>query len=519
MASPLTVIPASTNAARAFGAPEGASAATEGFAALLGGAEPAIASAATVARSSDGAPPTDLAGLVKLVLGFVGGEADAGDGEKEAGDPVAAPVPAAVMAATAETEVPEEAVEMLAGLVQQLAGLRDRLAAGEPVTGQDLLDIEQGAEALASAFGIAPGTLPELDRLQAIVKTADELPLGRLTRGVGLMSEMLADGSGLPAELRDKAAALSQRLAAMVVALNEQHGLAAAAGLEADVAELDPALKAALARLAPPTTEAPLEPELALPALKLPDTVIAGKTAAAPAEAKPAAAEAAPEAAHKNEPAKPDVAAAGRNPEQRPEQPVERPQPQRDSATVAAAPAEQPAPANPAAAPAGADTSVRIDGAAAQPRVVQVGYQTSQQQLNLPQLAFELVRQINDGNTRFQIRLDPPELGKIDVRLDFDRSGQVTARLTVEKAETLDLMQRDQRGLEKALQQAGLDGQKTNLEFSLKQNPFAGQGQGDQQRTGSGVTFAATSEQADEPAPTVTLYRGSLSASGVNIIA
>ena len=48
--------------------------------------------------------------------------------------------------------------------------------------------------------------------------------------------------------------------------------------------------------------------------------------------------------------------------------------------------------------------------------------------------------------------------------------------MTVERPETLDLMQRDQRALQQALQQAGLDSSKTNLEFSLRQNPFSQQG-------------------------------------------
>src|SRR5690606_2696372 len=120
-------------------------------------------------------------------------------------------------------------------------------------------------------------------------------------------------------------------------------------------------------------------------------------------------------------------------------------------------------------------------------------------------------------NTRFQIRLDPPELGRIDVKLDIDKAGQVHARLTVEKAETLDLMQRDQRGLERALQQAGLDGTRTNLEFSLKQNPFSGGQHG--QDGGNPVFGDEASVEADDVPPTVNLYRGSLSASGVNIIA
>ena len=162
----------------------------------------------------------------------------------------------------------------------------------------------------------------------------------------------------------------------------------------------------------------------------------------------------------------------------------------------------------------------QVDSSAAAPRVVQTGYQTSQQQLNLPQLAFEMSRQVQDGNTRFQIRLDPPELGRIDVKLEIDNRGQVHAKLTVEKAETLDLMQRDQRALERALQQSGLDQSKTSLEFSLKQNPFAGDQNG---RSGNGQGGQgggqAETDEIEAPAPAITLYRGALQASGVNIIA
>src|SRR5690606_12209534 len=92
-------------------------------------------------------------------------------------------------------------------------------------------------------------------------------------------------------------------------------------------------------------------------------------------------------------------------------------------------------------------------------------------------------RQFEAGNTRFQIRLDPAELGRIDVKLDVDKNGTVNARLFVERPETLDLMMRDQRSLQQALQQAGLDASRTNLEFSLRQNPFGGSG-GDMDQSG-----------------------------------
>jgi flagellar hook-length control protein FliK len=161
--------------------------------------------------------------------------------------------------------------------------------------------------------------------------------------------------------------------------------------------------------------------------------------------------------------------------------------------------------------------NARSDSAAA-PRPVAAGYQTSQQQINLPQIAFEMVRQVQQGQSQFQIRLDPPELGRIDVRMDIDQSGAVTARLTVERAETLDLMQRDQRTLERALAQAGLDSSKTTLEFSLRQNTSGGQNQQNEGGTGNGP-FAGLAEGEDTVAspPAITLYRGRLSATGIDL--
>jgi hypothetical protein len=84
-------------------------------------------------------------------------------------------------------------------------------------------------------------------------------------------------------------------------------------------------------------------------------------------------------------------------------------------------------------------------------------------------LAVEIAARASGGTNRFEIRLDPPELGKIDVRLDIDKHGHVTSRLIVEKAETLDLLRRDAPQLERALQDAGLKTSGDGLQFSLQQ--------------------------------------------------
>jgi flagellar hook-length control protein FliK len=90
-------------------------------------------------------------------------------------------------------------------------------------------------------------------------------------------------------------------------------------------------------------------------------------------------------------------------------------------------------------------------------------------------LAIEIASRAKDGSRQFDIRLDPPELGRIDVKLDVDKSGQVNTHLTVDRPETLDLLRRDSQGLERALQQAGLKTSDGGLEFSLRQQTPDGQ--------------------------------------------
>jgi len=83
-------------------------------------------------------------------------------------------------------------------------------------------------------------------------------------------------------------------------------------------------------------------------------------------------------------------------------------------------------------------------------------------------IAVEIATQARAGNNRFEIRLDPPELGRIDVRLDVDQDGNVKSRLVIERADTYDLLRRDSSTLERALQQAGLKTSDNGLEFSLR---------------------------------------------------
>lgn len=157
-------------------------------------------------------------------------------------------------------------------------------------------------------------------------------------------------------------------------------------------------------------------------------------------------------------------------------------------------------------------------------RTAQAAYTPAGKTIDIPQVAFDIARHAVAGINRFQIRLDPPEMGRIDVRLDMHHEGGITARLTVDRPETLDMLQRDARALERALAQTGLDQHKTNLEFSLRQNPFAGQNSNQGQNSDAQAFLGDAEEAGSEPSetalPAVALYhRGSVRPGGVNMVA
>ena len=86
----------------------------------------------------------------------------------------------------------------------------------------------------------------------------------------------------------------------------------------------------------------------------------------------------------------------------------------------------------------------------------------------------EIAASAKSGKSRFEIRLDPAELGRIDVRIDVDRNGQVTSHLTVEKPETLSMLRQDANQLQRALDDAGLTTGNGGLQFSLRDQSSPG---------------------------------------------
>ena len=123
---------------------------------------------------------------------------------------------------------------------------------------------------------------------------------------------------------------------------------------------------------------------------------------------------------------------------------------------------------------------------------------------DLSAFAVQIAARLNAGIKQFDIRLDPPELGRIDVKLSIDDAGKAQAHLAVEKPQTLDLMQKDSGSLQRALKEAGIDLAQSGLQFSLKGQERQQDGGANARPHGKPLHIAATQAiEAGAPATAI----------------
>jgi chemotaxis protein MotD len=120
-------------------------------------------------------------------------------------------------------------------------------------------------------------------------------------------------------------------------------------------------------------------------------------------------------------------------------------------------------------------------------------------------LAVAIAARALPGMNHFDIRLDPPELGRIEVRLDVARDGRVTSHLIADRQDTLNLLQRDASDLQRAFQDAGLKTNDNGLQFSLRD-----QSGGTQQQEPATSPAARLIVEDDVPAPAAQTTYGQL---------
>jgi len=71
------------------------------------------------------------------------------------------------------------------------------------------------------------------------------------------------------------------------------------------------------------------------------------------------------------------------------------------------------------------------------------------------------------GTRQVTVRLDPAELGRLQIRLVQPKDGPAQVTVTAERPQTLDLLVRDQARLSRALDQAGVPAEGRSVTFHL----------------------------------------------------
>lgn len=97
------------------------------------------------------------------------------------------------------------------------------------------------------------------------------------------------------------------------------------------------------------------------------------------------------------------------------------------------------------------------------------------------QVALNLKQALAADNNEIRIQLKPASLGTIDVKLNLTQDGRVSAVITADRSDTLNMLKQDSGTLQQGLRDAGLNADNSSLSFGLR---------GD-----SGQSFAQNSSQ------------------------
>ena len=129
-------------------------------------------------------------------------------------------------------------------------------------------------------------------------------------------------------------------------------------------------------------------------------------------------------------------------------------------------------------------------------------------------LGVEIARKVELGEETLRIRLNPVELGRIEVTLAFDDKGSLQAIVRTESAQTMDLLRQDAPDLARTLDQAGIRTDSQSFRFENRGGDSGGQhAQQQQQNRGQ---FASSDDDAAIAEP---IYRPVRSDGQIDLLA
>jgi flagellar hook-length control protein FliK len=131
-------------------------------------------------------------------------------------------------------------------------------------------------------------------------------------------------------------------------------------------------------------------------------------------------------------------------------------------------------------------------------------------------LGVEIARKVELGEETLRIRLNPIELGRIEVTLAFDDKGSLQATVRTESAQAMDLLRQDTPDLARTLDQAGVRTDAQSFRFENRGGDGGGQQAQQQNPHSNRGQFASSDDDAGTAEP---IYRPIRSDGQVDLLA
>jgi hypothetical protein len=132
------------------------------------------------------------------------------------------------------------------------------------------------------------------------------------------------------------------------------------------------------------------------------------------------------------------------------------------------------------------------------------------------QVALNLKQALTSDNNEIRIQLKPASLGTIDVKVNLTQDGRVSAVISADRSDTLNMLKQDSGTLQQALRDAGLNTDSNSLSFNLRgdaQSFAQNSSQGGSGQSGAGSYLSAGGDAligAEAIAPAQRSHAGAL---------
>ncbi|MET3713130.1 flagellar hook-length control protein FliK [Sphingomonas trueperi] len=120
-------------------------------------------------------------------------------------------------------------------------------------------------------------------------------------------------------------------------------------------------------------------------------------------------------------------------------------------------------------------------------------------------LGVEIARKVDAGEDMLRVRMNPAELGRVEVTLAFDDKGRVQATMRAESQHTLELLRQEAPDLGRALDQAGIRSDASSFRFESRDGGTGSGGNG--QQASQQQSRGGNQQFHDEPDPQTAAYR------------